>query len=145
MHCNNRVSYTQCRSRTIRNKKGYLLIHYSTPSCPSPQAEGFGISSIARFFIDFGYEERDELIFPAKKLRALWFAPPQLPPDQPPLPRIFISELKVGCLHDSEIKVYGTATMISGCGLNWAGRRIYIGNCSSSLMICGIESRFQYT
>lgn len=43
----------------------------------------------------------DELIFPAKKLRALWFAPPDtsaVPGGSGvsgPLPRVFISELLV--------------------------------------------------
>lgn len=56
---------------------------------------------MAKFFLDFGYEPRDELRFPAKKLRALWFSPPSVPlPDggsgiNGPLPRIFISELLV--------------------------------------------------
>lgn len=62
---------------------------------------GYGIDSMAKFFLDFGYEPRDELRFPAKKLRALWFSPPSVPlPDggsgiNGPLPRIFISELLV--------------------------------------------------
>ena len=56
------------------------------------QVEGFGIKSIATIFQEFGYQQRDELQFPAKKLRALWFSPPQ---DRPDLPRIFISEIKV--------------------------------------------------
>lgn len=47
---------------------------------------------MATIFLEFGYQQRDELQFPAKKLRALWFSPPK---DQPDLPRIFISELKV--------------------------------------------------
>lgn len=44
----------------------------------------------------------DELKFPAKKLRALWFAPPDVSAAVPggsgvngPLPRVFISELLV--------------------------------------------------
>ena len=47
---------------------------------------------MATIFVEFGYLQRDELQFPAKKLRALWFSPPK---DRPDLPRIFISELKV--------------------------------------------------
>lgn len=56
---------------------------------------------MASFFLDYGYSQREELIFPAKKLRALWFSPPA---DSQagsgsgidgPLPRIFISELLV--------------------------------------------------
>ena len=51
---------------------------------------GMGISSIAKFFTDFGYQARDELYFPEKHLKAIWYAPPDVD-----LPRIFISELKV--------------------------------------------------
>jgi hypothetical protein len=62
---------------------------------------GYGIDSLAQFFLDYGYTQRDELRFPGKKLRALWFSPPA---DSfygngsgmnGPLPRIFISELLV--------------------------------------------------
>jgi len=49
-----------------------------------------GISSVAEWFTDLGYQERDSLDFPAKRLRARWYAPPVSD-----LPRIFISELKV--------------------------------------------------
>ncbi|KAL4451426.1 hypothetical protein ABPG77_009498 [Micractinium sp. CCAP 211/92] len=52
--------------------------------------EGLGIASVARLFTDFGYTRRDALDFPAKKLRAYWYSPPD-----PDLPRVFISELKV--------------------------------------------------
>lgn len=56
---------------------------------------------MAQFFLDFGYEPREELRFPAKKLRALWFSPPRMSHKDTgsgvhgPLPRIFISELLV--------------------------------------------------
>ena len=62
---------------------------------------GYGIDSIAKFFLDFGYTTKEELRFPAKKLRALWFSPPKnaIPEGgsgtSGPLPRIFISELLV--------------------------------------------------
>lgn len=52
--------------------------------------EGLGIASVAQLFTDFGYTRRDAFDFPAKKLRAYWYSPPD-----PDLPRIFISELKV--------------------------------------------------
>ncbi|EMS54715.1 hypothetical protein TRIUR3_31374 [Triticum urartu] len=62
--------------------------------------DGYGINSLAEFFTDFGYESREELRFPAKKLRALWFSPPNndgytRAGIYGPLPRIFISELLV--------------------------------------------------
>ncbi|RLN39747.1 hypothetical protein C2845_PM01G40430 [Panicum miliaceum] len=61
---------------------------------------GYGINSLAEFFIDFGYLPREELRFPAKKLRAIWFSPPTNDGYTGtgvygPLPRIFISELLV--------------------------------------------------
>ncbi|KAJ0094866.1 hypothetical protein Patl1_16327 [Pistacia atlantica] len=59
---------------------------------------GYGIDSIASFFLDYGYTQKEELRFPAKKLKALWFSPPSVPhPDggSGPLPRVFISELLV--------------------------------------------------
>lgn len=62
------------------------------------KVDGHGIDSIAKFFLDFGYQQREELRFPAKKLRALWFAPPEDDCSGSgglPLPRIFISELLV--------------------------------------------------
>ena len=65
-------------------------------SCPCfiVQVEGLGIDSIARLFTDFGYERRDVLHFPGKKLRAYWFSPPQGATGSA-LPRAFISEIKV--------------------------------------------------
>lgn len=60
---------------------------------------GYGIDSLASFFLDYGYSQREELRFPAKKLRALWFSPPAESQAgsgsgiNGPLPRIFISEL----------------------------------------------------
>jgi hypothetical protein len=65
------------------------------------QVNGCGIDSMAQVFLDLGYEVRDELRFPAKKVRALWFSPPKHLLDMEgseadgPLPRIFISELIV--------------------------------------------------
>ena len=62
---------------------------------------GYGIDSLANFFLDFGYTQKEELRFPAKKLRALWFSPPNyvIPEGGSgvggPLPRVFISELLV--------------------------------------------------
>ena len=59
------------------------------------QVPGLGIDSIASVFMDFGYRQQpDELSFAEKKLRARWFAPPNYETN---LPRLFISELQVGC------------------------------------------------
>nr|GEY71527.1 hypothetical protein [Tanacetum cinerariifolium] len=63
---------------------------------------GHGIESMSKLFLDFGYTQMEELTFPKKKLRALWFSPPPTPNGSGegsgvhgPLPRIFISELLV--------------------------------------------------
>jgi Domain of unknown function (DUF1338) len=64
--------------------------------------DGYGISSLAEFFMDFGYTPREELRFPEKNLKALWFSPPSNSYSNNdgtdidgPLPRVFISELIV--------------------------------------------------
>jgi len=63
--------------------------------------DGCGIDAMSQVFLDLGYTVRDELRFPAKKLRALWFSPPDHLLDMEgseadgPLPRIFISEINV--------------------------------------------------
>lgn len=49
-----------------------------------------GIASLEKIFLHLGYERRDPYFFPAKKLNAFWYAPPD---DR--LPRIFLSELRV--------------------------------------------------
>jgi hypothetical protein len=54
-----------------------------------------GIQSLERIFLHYGYERRDFYDFPAKKLNAFWYHPPRND-----LPRIFISELRVGDLSD---------------------------------------------
>ena len=59
-------------------------------------ARGFGIESIAPVIDELGYTARDTLTFPAKKLHAQWFAPPPATDHEAtPLPRVFVSELKV--------------------------------------------------
>ena len=49
-----------------------------------------GIASLEKIFLHLGYVRRDPYFFPAKKLNAFWYAPPE-----PHLPRIFLSELRV--------------------------------------------------
>ncbi|THU54797.1 hypothetical protein C4D60_Mb10t28950 [Musa balbisiana] len=73
--------------------------------------DGYGIDSMAKIFLYFGYKPREELRFPAKKLKALWFAPPDTGYSENgtgvhgPLPRIFISELLVDQLsYQSQVK-----------------------------------------
>ncbi|MGE7773986.1 DUF1338 domain-containing protein [Chitinophaga sp. NPDC101104] len=54
-----------------------------------------GIQSLERIFLHHGYTRRDYYHFAEKKLNAYWYAPPD-----PALPRIFISELRVGDLSE---------------------------------------------
>jgi hypothetical protein len=52
-----------------------------------------GIASLEKIFLYYGYHKRDYYSFPEKKLNAWWYAPPVAG-----LPRIFLSELRVGDL-----------------------------------------------
>lgn len=80
------------------------------------QVNGHGIDSMAEIFLDFGYTQKDELRFPAKKLKAYWFSPPDVSSEEGsgiygPLPRVFISELLVDEM-SSEAQVH---TLIFVC------------------------------
>ncbi|KAL2519443.1 hypothetical protein Adt_15690 [Abeliophyllum distichum] len=83
---------------------------------------GHGIDSMAKFFMDFGYVQREELRFPAKKLKAFWFSPPSIPHSDAgtgaigPLPRIFISELLVDQMSPEAQKIIRKYTELSGNG-----------------------------
>ncbi|CAH9146652.1 unnamed protein product [Cuscuta epithymum] len=87
---------------------------------------GHGIDSIAKFFLDFGYVKREELRFPAKKLKAFWFSPPKLLHSEDgtrvsgPLPRIFISELLVDQLSQEAQEIIRKYINISGSGYGHA-------------------------
>jgi Domain of unknown function (DUF1338) len=52
-----------------------------------------GMASFEKIFLHYGYERRDHYSFAAKKLDAYWYSPPS-----EKLPRIFVSELRVGDL-----------------------------------------------
>lgn len=84
--------------------------------------DGYGIDSMAKFFTDFGYIPRDELRFPAKKLKALWFSPPKMDfidggnGINGPLPRIFISELLVDQMSSQSQEVIRKYIKTSGNG-----------------------------
>ncbi|XP_068649841.1 2-oxoadipate dioxygenase/decarboxylase, chloroplastic/amyloplastic [Aristolochia californica] len=82
--------------------------------------DGHGIDSMANFFREFGYTQRDELRFPAKKLKALWFSPPDILQSgngtgiDGPLPRIFISELLVDEMSSKAQEIIRKYTKVSG-------------------------------
>ncbi|CAI5483491.1 unnamed protein product [Closterium sp. Yama58-4] len=101
-------------ARNPTSQKGVRLVQEADGGRPIVQdhlafrtfgTDGCGIESLAKVFLDFGYVRRDMLSFPAKKLRAFWFAPPEhsLAIDETDeggvglrqLPRVFISELEV--------------------------------------------------
>ncbi|CAA6666220.1 unnamed protein product [Spirodela intermedia] len=92
--------------------------------------DGHGIDSMAKLFVDFGYTPRDELRFPAKKLRALWFAPPATKDTgiQGPLPRIFISELIVEEMSREIQETIRNYTKTSGCGGDYAALASAMGS-----------------
>ncbi|CAL5355122.1 unnamed protein product [Camellia sinensis] len=95
---------------------------------------GYGIGSMANFFLDFGYTQREELRFPAKKLKALWFSPPSLPVSDGgsgvngPLPRIFISELLVDQMSPQAQEIIRKYTEISGRGNKHAALASALGS-----------------
>ncbi|CAI9092725.1 OLC1v1028046C1 [Oldenlandia corymbosa var. corymbosa] len=94
-----------------------------------------GIDSMARIFLDFGYVQREELRFPAKKLKAFWFSPPKIQNSDigigvnGPLPRIFISELLVDELSPQAQEIIRKYTDISGNGNKYAA----LASCFGSL------------
>ncbi|KAK3022907.1 hypothetical protein RJ639_046451 [Escallonia herrerae] len=95
---------------------------------------GHGIDSLARFFLDFGYTQREELRFPAKKLKALWYSPPDVPyldsgsRVNGPLPRIFISELLVDQMSPKTQEIVRKYTEISGTGNKHAALASALGS-----------------
>ncbi|XP_011034214.1 PREDICTED: uncharacterized protein LOC105132417 [Populus euphratica] len=91
--------------------------------------KGHGIESMASFFLDYGYKQQEELRFPAKKLKALWFSPPSGLPHEDaatgsgvngPLPRIFISELLVDQLSPQAQEIIEKYIETSGSGYKHA-------------------------
>ncbi|GAB2297255.1 hypothetical protein Dimus_031366 [Dionaea muscipula] len=95
---------------------------------------GHGIDSMAQFFLDFGYSEREELRFPAKKLKALWFSPPSTSHSEVgsgvngPLPRVFISELLVDQMSPEAQKIIRKYTEMSEFGKKYAALASALGS-----------------
>ncbi|XVE53293.1 hypothetical protein DITRI_Ditri02bG0192600 [Diplodiscus trichospermus] len=88
--------------------------------------DGYGINSMASFFLDYGYTQQEELRFPAKKLKALWFSPPISSCQDGgsgfngPLPRVFISELLVDQMSPKTQEIIRKYTEKSGSGNKYA-------------------------
>ncbi|KAL5553947.1 hypothetical protein UlMin_041348 [Ulmus minor] len=95
---------------------------------------GYGIDSMAKIFLDFGYTQREELRFPAKKLKALWFSPPSIANSDGgsgvngPLPRVFISELLVDQLSPEAQEIIRKYTELSGSGNQHAALASALGS-----------------
>ncbi|KFK44607.1 hypothetical protein AALP_AA1G280800, partial [Arabis alpina] len=75
------------------------------------KVDSYGIDSLSSFFMEYGYKIGGGLDFPKKKIRVLWFSPPDVyVPDgghglgNGPLPRLVIAELLVDELsHESQV------------------------------------------
>ncbi|EEF42192.1 conserved hypothetical protein [Ricinus communis] len=99
---------------------------------------GHGIDSMASIFLDYGYTQQEELKFPAKKLKALWFAPPRISyldcgggdgaGINGPLPRIFISELLVDQMSPQAQEIIKKYTEISSSGYKHAALASALGS-----------------
>ncbi|CAN1187670.1 hypothetical protein LINPERPRIM_LOCUS31972 [Linum perenne] len=96
--------------------------------------DGHGIDSMASLFLDNGYKQMEELRFPAKKLKALWFSPPSVavPANggsriHGPLPRVFISELLVDQMSPQAQEIIRKYIEISGNGYKHAALASALG------------------
>ncbi|KAL8150182.1 hypothetical protein V2J09_019990 [Rumex salicifolius] len=94
---------------------------------------GHGIDSTAQIFLDFGYTKKDELSFPAKKLKAFWFAPPDASNADGdgvngPLPRVFVSELLVDQMSAKAQEIIRKYTKMSGDGYKHAALASALGS-----------------
>ena len=90
---------TMVREGLIRDASEIENDHIAFRSLGVPH---LGVASLEKIFVHLGYVRRDPYYFPAKKLNAFWYAPPE-----PHLPRIFLSELRVDDLPErSKAVVY---------------------------------------
>ncbi|XVF03397.1 hypothetical protein REPUB_Repub04eG0257700 [Reevesia pubescens] len=95
---------------------------------------GYGINSMASFFLDYGYTQQEELRFPAKKLKALWFSPPSSSSldggsgVNGPLPRVFISELLVDQMSPKTQEIIKKYTGKSGSGNKYTALASALGS-----------------
>ncbi|HWB92053.1 MAG TPA: DUF1338 domain-containing protein [Puia sp.] len=88
---------TMIREGLIRNAGDVENDHIAFRSLGVPH---LGIASLEKIFLQLGYVRRDPYFFPAKKLNAFWYAPPD-----PHLPRIFLSELRVQDLSETSRRI----------------------------------------
>ena len=91
-----------CDAEMIASASDIENDHIAFRSMGVPQ---LGIQSLEKIFLHCGYEKRERYNFPAKKLDAFWYAPPE-----PVYPRIFISELRVSDLSDTAQQIITSYT-----------------------------------
>ncbi|CAN0924150.1 hypothetical protein LINGRAHAP2_LOCUS33992 [Linum grandiflorum] len=96
--------------------------------------DGHGIDSMASLLLDYGYKQMEELRFPAKKLKALWFSPPSDAVRvnggsriHGPLPRVFISELLVDQMSPQAQEIIRKYVEASGKGYKHAALASALG------------------
>jgi hypothetical protein len=81
------VTAVMARQGIIRSERDIDNDHIAFRTMGVPH---LGIASLEKVILHCGYPRRDRYTFPAKKLTAFWYEPPE-----PRHPRIFISELRV--------------------------------------------------
>jgi Domain of unknown function (DUF1338) len=97
-----RVIETMIREGVIARADDIENDHIAFRTMGVPQ---LGVQSLEKIFLHLGYQKRDRFDFPAKKLNAWWYAPPQ-----PHYPRIFISELRVDDLSPTAAQIIRSYT-----------------------------------
>ena len=88
----------------IKDEKEIENDHIAFRTLGVPQ---LGVASLEKIFLYYGYTKKEYYFFEEKKLNAWWYAPPV-----PGLPRIFISELRVGDLSSHSQQVIHSYTDI---------------------------------
>jgi len=81
------ITTAMVEEKIIKDEHGIENDHIAFRSLGVPL---LGIASLEKIFLHLGYTRRDPYHFPAKKLDAYWYSPPE-----PRFPRIFLSELRV--------------------------------------------------
>jgi len=88
----------------IKDEKEIENDHIAFRTLGVPQ---LGVASLEKLFLYYGYIKKEYYYFAEKKLNAWWYAPPT-----PGLPRIFISELRVGDLSSTSQEIIRSYTTI---------------------------------
>ncbi len=86
----------------VRSRQEIENDHIAFRTMGVPQ---LGIQSFEKIFQHYGYQKRDPYYFASKKLDAFWYAPPSSE-----LPRIFVSELRVGDLSEEAQRIIRSYT-----------------------------------